>query len=443
MADFPALGAAHAAHFAGGKGRHVVVEHEAVFKLAGQRVDALGVAFGAQGGDHQCLCFATCEQGRAMGAWKYTVADFDRTHGARVAAVDAGLARQDLAAHDTGFDLEQQAFHLDFVEFHALGGQVGLDGGIRLAARLGTGLLAADLVGGAQLVFGQCRDLADEGFILGLRGPGAILFPQRLAGFADQVVDGVDGNIALLVAEHHGAQHDFLGQLLRLGFDHQHGGFGARHHQIKLAVLALGLAGVEYEFAIDVAHAGRADRAVERNARDAQRRAHGDHGGDVGIHFRVERDGVHHHVHVVEETFRKQRTDRAVDQAAGQRFKFGWLGLALEKIARNLACGIGFFDVIDRQREEVLPRLGCFGADHGGQHYSAIHVEQHGAGGLAGDLARFHADRVLPPLEGFGDFVEYRHDEFLRFCNVARVVEEPCSTRCHSSNPCGADWLLE
>ncbi len=38
-------------------------------------------------------------------------------HGAGVAAVDARLAGQDLAAHDAGFDLEQQA-----VDFHAVEG---------------------------------------------------------------------------------------------------------------------------------------------------------------------------------------------------------------------------------------------------------------------------------------------------------------------------------
>ena len=32
----------------------------------------------------------------------------DRAHGARVAAVDARLAGQDLVAHDLGFELEQE-----------------------------------------------------------------------------------------------------------------------------------------------------------------------------------------------------------------------------------------------------------------------------------------------------------------------------------------------
>ena len=63
VAYFAALGGTHATDFAGSKGRHVVVEHEAVFKLTSQCVDALGIAFCTQGGDDQGLCFATGEQG--------------------------------------------------------------------------------------------------------------------------------------------------------------------------------------------------------------------------------------------------------------------------------------------------------------------------------------------------------------------------------------------
>jgi hypothetical protein len=68
------------------------VQHEAVFVLAGQRVDALRVALGAQRGHHQRLGFAAGEQRRAVGARQHAVADLDGAHGAGVAAVDARLA---------------------------------------------------------------------------------------------------------------------------------------------------------------------------------------------------------------------------------------------------------------------------------------------------------------------------------------------------------------
>ena len=59
--------------------------------------------------------------------------------------------------------------------------------------------------------------------------------PFRLAGFFDQFVDGVDRLLHFGVTEHNSAQHDFFGQLLGFGFDHQHGGFGTGDDQVELA----------------------------------------------------------------------------------------------------------------------------------------------------------------------------------------------------------------
>ncbi len=215
--------------------------------------------------------------------------------------------------------------------------------------------------------------------------------------------------LGLLVAEHHGAQHDFLGQLLRLGLDHQHGGFGAGDDQVHVGHLAGGLARVQHVFAVDVAHARGADRAGERDAGDRQRGAGADHGGDVGVDFGVQRQRVDHHVHFVEEAFGEQRADRAVDQAASQRLVLAGLGFALEEAAGDLAGGVGLLDVVHRQREEVLARLGGLGGDHGGQHHGVVDVDDDGAAGLAGDLAGFQRDGVGAPLERLGDLVENAH----------------------------------
>ena len=100
VADLAALRRADAAGLAGRVRRHVVVEHEAVGVLAHQRVDALLVARGAERGDDDRLRLAAREQRRAVRARQHAGADRDRTHGARVAAVDARLAGQDLVAHD-------------------------------------------------------------------------------------------------------------------------------------------------------------------------------------------------------------------------------------------------------------------------------------------------------------------------------------------------------
>jgi hypothetical protein len=118
---------------------------------------------------------------------------------------------------------------------------------------------------------------------------------------------------------------------------------------------------------------------------------------------------MNHDLHFVEEAFRKQRTDGAVDQARCQRFELAGTAFALEEAARNAAGGVGFFKVVDGQGEEVLARLGFSLGHYGSQHHGAVHIQQHGAAGLACNFAGFHGDLVLAPLEGFGDFIENTH----------------------------------
>jgi hypothetical protein len=72
------------------------------------------------------------------------------------------------------------------------------------------------------------------------------------------------------MAEDHGAEHDVFGELLGLGFDHQHGGFGAGDDQVELCALQLGLGRAQHVLAVDVADAGGADRAAEGNAGNGQ-----------------------------------------------------------------------------------------------------------------------------------------------------------------------------
>ena len=108
VADLAALRRADAAGFAGGVRRHVVVEHEAVAVLAHQRVDDLLVARGAERGHDHRLRLAAREQRRAVRTRQHAGADADRAHGARVAAVDARLAGEDLLADDLRLEVEHE-----------------------------------------------------------------------------------------------------------------------------------------------------------------------------------------------------------------------------------------------------------------------------------------------------------------------------------------------
>ncbi|OIQ76823.1 hypothetical protein GALL_414870 [mine drainage metagenome] len=238
MANFTAFGGANASGFTGRKGRHVVVQHEAVFIVARQRINALRIAFGSQRGYHQRLGFTPGEQSRAMGARQHAVADFDSTYGARVTAINAWFTRQNLSTDQLRFNLKQQTFNSHAIKCSTFCFQSRHHIGISRTASLRAGLLVANLVGCRQLVMGQSIHLGDQGLVLGRRCP----VPRRFAGITHQIMDGIDRNRALGVAKHHRPKHNFFRQLVGFRFHHQHSRFGARHHQIHLARFALSLA---------------------------------------------------------------------------------------------------------------------------------------------------------------------------------------------------------
>ena len=272
MADFAALGAAHAARFTGGKRGHVVVQHKAFMRFTQQTVNDLFVLLRTQRRNDQSLGFTTGKQCGTVGARKHALADFDRAHGLRVAAVDTRFAIQNLGADKLGFHFEKDAGH--FVGINSVVareafvlGQFFIDHGIDFTQLVIAGLLATDGISFLQTGIGQFGDTGDQFFVLRSRLP----IPSGLAGFFNQFVDGVDGHLLLFMTEHHSVEHHVFGQAIGFGFNHEHGAFGAAHHQIQTAVLHLRQFRVANEFAVDVAHAAGADRAVKRNAGNRQR----------------------------------------------------------------------------------------------------------------------------------------------------------------------------
>ena len=144
---------------------------------------------------------------------------------------------------------------------------------------------------------------------------------------------------------------------------------------------------------------GGADRTGKRHTRDRERGRCTDQRRDVGIDVRVQRHDRCDDLHLVFKTFRKQRPDRTVDQAGGQGFLFAGSPLAFEKPARDLTGRVGFFLVVDRQREKVPAGFRGFATDGGDQHDGLGHVDDDGAVCLARDTTRFQGDEVFPILE--------------------------------------------
>ena len=159
--------------------------------------------------------------------------------------------------------------------------------------------------------------------------------------------------------------------------------------------------------------------------RDGQRGRGGDHRDDVGLVLAVVGEDLRDHEDLVVEAFREQRADRAVDQAAGQRFLFGRAALALEEAARDAPGGREFFLVVDGQREEVLARLDRLGGGDRAEHDGFAEGREHRAVGLTGNAARFELEGLSAPL----DFDSFRIEHFFSFIPRGRMPAGDSSGR--------------
>ncbi|MCY1534285.1 hypothetical protein D9M68_696510 [compost metagenome] len=214
------------------------------------------------------------------------------------------------------------------------------------------------------------------------------------------------------MGEEHGAQHLVFGQLLGFGFNHQHRVLGTGNHHVQARSLELFVVGVQQVAGLFVVgHASGADRAGEGNAGDGQGGRSTDHRSDVRIGLLVGGNHGADDLHFVQEAFREQRADRTVDQARGQGFLLGRTAFTLEETTGDTAGGVGFFLVVDGQREEALARVGLLGANHGHQNGDVvIDGDQNGTGSLTGDTASLEGYGRLTELE----FLDYRvHGVFL------------------------------
>ena len=152
-----------------------------------------------------------------------------------------------------------------------------------------------------------------------------------------------------------------------------------------------------------IADAGAADGPQKRHAGNGQRRGRTEKRGNIGIHFAVDGNDLSDDLNVVNETFGKQRADRAVDQTRSQCLLFSGPSLALEETAGNASRSVRFFNVIHGQRKEITARCRLLEAHRRDQHHRVAHGDEHRAVGLTCEFARLNGYGVIPILKTFFD----------------------------------------
>ena len=223
--------------------------------------------------------------------------------------------------------------------------------------------------------------------------------PARLAGLGDELADGAYGDLHLLVAEDHRAQHHVLRQALRLRLHHEDAVLRGGDDEVQLRLGELLGGGIEEVLAVLPADAGGADRAAERDTGEGERRGSAEERGNVRIDLRIDRQHRRDDLHFVVEAVRKERTDRPVDEARSQRLLLGRTALTLEEAARDASRGIGLLHVVDGEGKEIAAGGGRRSGARGDQHHGIAHRDLHGTFGLAGDFARLDGDRLRTVLK--------------------------------------------
>ena len=185
------------------------------------------------------------------------------------------------------------------------------------------------------------------------------------------------------------------------GFDHGDGDVAvldnaAGDHDFEHGAFALAPAREGDPLAVDQRQTHAGDRAFERQT--------GDHGGggggvqcdDVVCVIRVDGEHGFDDLHFVAQGVREQRTQRTVDDAAGQDGFGARTAFAAEERARDLAGCVHLLFHVHGQREEVvvLLRAGT-GGGRGQNHRIIVKIGGDGTIRLLGETTGLEAQRAL------------------------------------------------
>ena len=406
------FGRADSARLAGRERREVVVVHVVLAVVDADRVDHLLHARHAERRDAQHLGLTPLEQAGAVGRRQDPDFRGDRPQLRRGAPVDARAFADDPAPHDRLLERAERLLHLTGASGKGAGGVVGAD-----ERREQTRLDLVELRVALRLVGDDHRfgRVAAYRGAHGLEGVGLVVDPGLVLDRGDRAPLGlellheleleVDGGVDPLLRGFEAFRDDVFGDLRRTAFVELPRGFGAAgldHHDRDVAVVeaATGddhlegrrvtffVRGVGDPLAVDLGDAHGADRTVERDAGDHQRRGGAVDRRDVVGVLQVGAENRRDDLHLVAEPFGERRAQRPVGEATREDRRFAGSTFAPEERAGDLAGGVHPLFDVDREREEIDPLSGLAGDDRG-QQRGLAQLHEHGAVGELGELAGF------------------------------------------------------
>src|SRR5690606_37307333 len=131
-----------------------------------------------------------------------------------------------------------------------------------------------------------------------------------------------------------------------------------------------------------------------------------DHCHDVRVNLWVNGNNGRDNLYFVNEAFREQRTNRAVNQTRDQRFAFAWTAFTTEEATRDFTSSVSTLLIVNSQREEVLARLRFFLTHNGNEYRGVVHAYHNSCRRLTRHHAGFQRYGVLTVLEFTNDRIK-------------------------------------
>lgn len=206
--------------------------------------------------------------------------------------------------------------------------------------------------------------------------------------------------------EYYCVQYLVFVQQLSFRFNYQYSGFSIGNNQIQFVFFQFVLSRVQYVLVIDVIYAGSINRVIERNIRQRQRCGSINYRDDIRVNLRVNRNYGGDNLNFVDEVFREQRANRAVNQTRDQGFVFVWAVFTTEEVIRDTISSVGTFLIVNGQWEEVLIWFGFFLVNNGNEYRGVIYVNYNSGSSLTSYYVGFQSYGVLVVLEFTNDRIK-------------------------------------
>ena len=393
MADFAPARAAQERDFADREGREVVVEHEALPRLALEALDLLRVVGGAERAGDERLRLAAREDGRAVGARQHAGLDPDRPDFVELAAVEPDAVLEHLVAQHLFLQLLEDVLRLRPCARPRP--RAATRPARRAPRRRGRSSRACRGCASPRSA-ARAPSLRPRGRSRG-RSPSSR--PSASSCRLSLARSSIVATICLIAACAASSASTTCSSVTSFAPASTITRPSLLPATTRSSLLCLRCSKVGLMTYWPSTRPTRTPAIVFSNGNlgERERRRGAGDGEHVGVVLGVGRQHERDDLRLVAPAGREERPDRPVDDAARQDFLFGRLAFALEEAAGNAPRRVGVFAVVDRQRQEVdaLARVGrAAGRD---EHDRIAEADDDRAAGLLGELAGFES-RVLPPM---------------------------------------------